>query len=175
MLISQAFPSKFLKAADLQGKTVRAVMQHVEMQDVGDDEFKPVLFFQGKAKGLVLNKTNANNIALIYGDETSDWFGHELLLYPTMVDYQGRSVDAIRVRAPRPNERRYETARAPEAVVRHVTSAMAPHPAEADFEVVEDQGFGASPNQVSSMPRPVPASNGVLHGSQPIIDDEIPF
>lgn len=101
MLISQAFPSEFLKAGDLQDREVRVVMDHVELKDVGD-ETKPVLFFQGKEKGLVLNKTNSNNIAMIYGDDTDDWAGRELILYPTMVDYQGRSVPAIRVKVPRP-------------------------------------------------------------------------
>lgn len=101
MLISQAFPSEFLKAGDLQDREARVVMDHVELKDVGD-ETKPVLFFQGKDKGLVLNKTNSNNIAMIYGDDTDDWAGRELILYPTMVDYQGRSVPAIRVKVPRP-------------------------------------------------------------------------
>lgn len=104
MLISQAFPSEFLKAADLQDRTVTVVMDHVELKDVGDGT-KPVLYFQGKDKGLCLNKTNSNNIALVYGDDTDDWAGKELMLYPTMVDFQGRSVPAIRVKVPPPKDR----------------------------------------------------------------------
>lgn len=100
MLISEAFPSEFLKAADLHDRQVSVVMDHVEIRDVGDAT-KPVLFFRGKSKGLVLNKVNSNNIALVYGDETDDWAGQELLIYPTMVDFQGRSVPAIRVKAPK--------------------------------------------------------------------------
>jgi hypothetical protein len=62
----------------------------------------PSCILQGKDKGLVLNKTNANNIAAVYGDDTDDWIGGGIQLFPTMVDYQGRSVEAIRVRvAPR--------------------------------------------------------------------------
>lgn len=108
MLISQAFPSEFLKAADLQDQPVRVIMAHTEMKDIGD-ETKPALHFQRaefdwfpKDKPLILNKTNSNNIALIYGDDTDDWTGKELVLYPTMVDFQGRSVAAIRVRGPKP-------------------------------------------------------------------------
>ena len=63
MLISQAYPSKYLKSDDLGDKTVRVVMDFVEIQDVGDGEFKPVLYFQGKDRGMVLNLTNANTIA----------------------------------------------------------------------------------------------------------------
>ena len=76
-----------------------------DMRDVGDDN-KPVLFFAGKNKGVVLNKTNATNIAFAYGDETDDWLGKEVILYEAMVDFQGRSVPAIRIRAPQPKDRK---------------------------------------------------------------------
>lgn len=58
MRISSAFPSKYIKSTDLQGKQVKAVMSHVETESIGDDD-RPVLYFQNKEKGLVLNKTNA--------------------------------------------------------------------------------------------------------------------
>lgn len=99
MRIGEAFPSEYLKASDLQGRTVKAVISNVEMKDIGSDH-KPVLYFKGKEKGLVLNKTNANTIALVYGDDTQDWDGGEVELYPTRVDFQGRQVDAIRVKIP---------------------------------------------------------------------------
>jgi arabinogalactan endo-1,4-beta-galactosidase len=104
MRISTAFPSDYLKAGDLAGRTVRVVMSHVEMKDIGDDH-KPVLYFQGKDKGMVLNKTNANNIALAYGDDTDEWNGKEIVLFEAMVDYQGKTVAAIRVRAPTAKDR----------------------------------------------------------------------
>jgi arabinogalactan endo-1,4-beta-galactosidase len=102
--ISTAFPSEYLKAADLQGRNVRVVIDHVEMREVGDDH-KPVLFFQNKDKGCVLNKTNANNIAIVYGDDTDNWQGKEVILFEAMVDFQGRSVAAIRIRAPAAKDR----------------------------------------------------------------------
>lgn len=104
MRISAAFPSEYLKAADLGGRNVKVVIDRVEMRDVGDDH-KPVLFFQGKEKGVVLNKTNANNIALAYGDDTDEWQGKEVLLFEAMVDFQGRSVAAIRIRPPAGKDR----------------------------------------------------------------------
>lgn len=99
MRISSAFPSQYLKAADLQGKTAKVTISHVVMEDIGSDN-KPVLYFAGKEKGLVLNKTNANNIAFAYGDDTDGWEGGSLELFSTMVDFQGRSVEAVRVRVP---------------------------------------------------------------------------
>jgi hypothetical protein len=99
MRISGAYPSTYLKAADLQDRNVPVVIDKVVMELIVD-EHKPVVYFQNHERGLVLNKTNANNIAHIYGDETDDWIGKEIILYPTIVDFQGRSVDAIRVKAP---------------------------------------------------------------------------
>lgn len=99
MKISTAFPSKYLKATDLQGKQVRVVMSHVEMETIGDEE-RPILYFQGREKGLVLNKTNGNTIAYVFGDDTEDWRGGEIVLFETMVDFQGKSMAAIRCRVP---------------------------------------------------------------------------
>lgn len=104
MRVSEAFPSDFLKAADLQGNNAKVVMSHVEMKEIGDDR-KPVLYFKGKEKGLVLNKTNANNIATVYGDDMDDWTGNEIVLFPAMVDFQGKTVEAVRVRAPTAKDR----------------------------------------------------------------------
>jgi hypothetical protein len=104
MRISAAFPSDYLKATDLDGRNVKVAMSHVEMKDIGGDH-KPILFFVGKEKGLVLNKTNANNIALAYGDDTDDWNGKEIVLFEAMVDFQGKTVPSIRVRAPTAKDR----------------------------------------------------------------------
>jgi hypothetical protein len=88
MRISSAFPSPYLKAADLQGRRVPVKISRVEMQEF-TDEVKPVVYFEGKSKGLVLNKTNANTISAAYGDETEDWEGKETVLYEAEVEYQG--------------------------------------------------------------------------------------
>jgi hypothetical protein len=101
MRISEAFPSKYLKASDLMDRPVTVVMERMTIEDVGDDT-KPIIYFVGKAKGLALNKTNATKVALVYGDETDHWMGRELILYPTEVDYKGTQVDAIRVKVPTP-------------------------------------------------------------------------
>lgn len=97
--INDAFPSKYLKASDLQGRQVTVKMDRAEYETIGDDR-KLILYFQGKEKGMVLNKTNANNIGFIYGPNTDDWHGAEITLFEAMVDFQGKTVPAIRVRAP---------------------------------------------------------------------------
>ena len=97
MRIDTAFPGQYLKAADLQGRPAMVVMDRVDMEQIGDEP-KPVLYFQGKQKGLVLNKTNSNSIATAYGYETDSWHGQQIQLVEAMVDFQGRSVPAIRIR-----------------------------------------------------------------------------
>jgi hypothetical protein len=99
MKISEEFPSKYLKAADLGGKEIRVIMQNVEKEKLGED-MKLVLYFKGKEKGVVLNKTNSNTICDSYGDDTDDWFDQPLILFSVMVDFQGKVGPAIRCRVP---------------------------------------------------------------------------
>lgn len=104
MRMSSAFPSEYLKAADLNGRNVKVKIDRVEMKDIGGDH-KPILYFMGTEKGMVLNKTNANNIAAAYGDETEEWQGKEIVLFEAMVDFQGKTVPAIRLRIPNGRDR----------------------------------------------------------------------
>jgi hypothetical protein len=99
MKISAAFPSTYLKAADLQDKQPRVAISRVEFDKVGDDT-KPIVYFQGKDRGLVLNKTNATTISMAYGDDTDDWEGCEVILYAAMVQFQNQMVEAIRIKIP---------------------------------------------------------------------------
>ncbi len=101
MELSTVFGGDTLKAADLQGHEPVVVIETVEMKkfDTGN---KLVISFEGKKKALVCNKTNANRIAHFYGTNTDGWIGKELILYTDLVDFQGKSVEAIRVKARKP-------------------------------------------------------------------------
>lgn len=99
MNVNEAFPSNYLRAADLQGREATVSISHVTMEEIGQTkEPKPVLYFTGKEKGIILNKTNATNISAAYGPDTDDWTGKFVTLFTAWVDFQGRSVEAIRVR-----------------------------------------------------------------------------
>lgn len=103
MQIDQAFPSKYITAADLKGQPHKLTMGAVDMVDVGrgdDVEMKPLLHFVGKQKGLVLNKTNANCIASMHGQDTDFWAGKEITIIPTQTDFGGNIVPCIRVQPP---------------------------------------------------------------------------
>lgn len=93
------FPSTYVKASDLNGKELTLTMANVEREKLGDD-LKPVLYFKGAKKGLVLNKTNTNAIGDAYGDDSDDWFGQPIILFTAQVEYAGKLGPAIRVRVP---------------------------------------------------------------------------
>jgi hypothetical protein len=101
--MSSAFPSKYLKAADLQDRHITVTMSHVAMEKIAMDseEVKPVLYFEHKAKGLVLNKTNSETIARVYGDESDQWLGKPIILYSAMVQFKSEMVEAVRIKIPK--------------------------------------------------------------------------
>ena len=99
MNINDAFPGTYLKADDLKGKEPTVTIDRVAMEDIGG-EHKPVLYFQGKDRGMVLNKTNSTNIASMYGPETDAWTGKIVTLFTAHVDFQGKTVPAIRIKPP---------------------------------------------------------------------------
>jgi len=99
MKASDVFPSKYLAASDLQGRHVTLTIDYVEVHDL-DGQQKPAVYFKGKTKALLANKTNTRSIAELHGDEMDAWSGKRVTLYSTPVLFQGRTVPAIRVAAP---------------------------------------------------------------------------
>lgn len=96
MRINDAFPSKYLAAADLNGKTITVTIDTIQMEEVGEDH-KPVVYFRGAKKGMVLNKTNASTISRMHGQDTDDWIGKRISIWPTQTDFRGDTVPCIRV------------------------------------------------------------------------------
>jgi hypothetical protein len=104
MDILSAFPGKYRKAADYEKPAVLAI-DVVYKEAVGQEkETKPVIYFKDEdPRGLVLNKTNANMLATLFGRETGTWKGKEVELYSTKVQFGMEMVDSIRIReAPEP-------------------------------------------------------------------------
>lgn len=104
--IHHMFPSKYLKAEDLQHKSHRATILQIGQEMMKGDgtpqDLKWVMTLDSKTlppKGLVLNKTNAGTLAHKFGPETDKWLGQEVEVYPDNTTMQGRIVDCIRVRA----------------------------------------------------------------------------
>lgn len=128
--IHDAFPSNYLKASDLQGAQPVVTIDRVEFEAVGrTKEMKPILYFRGKEKGIVLNKTNANNIAHLCGTpETDQWAGCQIRLYATHVEFQGETVEAIRIKAAPPR-----------AAGARAAAPVAPPPADEPVSTLTDE------------------------------------
>ena len=95
------FPSKWLRAADLEKPRLLTISKITE-EEVGD-ELRPVAYFHGEEKGLGLNITNCRSIEEIAGtDDVDVWEGKAVVLFKTQTDFQGKRVDCIRIRAPKP-------------------------------------------------------------------------
>lgn len=95
--LNDIFGGNFLKADDLQGKSVTVTIESVEVKEF-DDGKKLILRFVGKDKGLVCNRTNASIIEEVTGSsDTDEWEGRKIVLIVKKVEFQGKLVPAIRV------------------------------------------------------------------------------
>lgn len=102
MKMSDAFPGKYLAAGNFEQPRVVTIAR-VTSENVsgGNDapEHKPVVYFQGQPKGLVLNRTNFKTLADLHGDESDAWAGKKCEVYPTTTEYKGEVVPCVRIRA----------------------------------------------------------------------------
>jgi hypothetical protein len=100
--ISEEFASNYLKAEDLRGRDVTLTISGAEILEFKDDDGfqkkKVVLSFFRTDKRFVCNATNRTVIAEMLGDETDEWTGQKITLYPTKVSFGNKRVDAVRVR-----------------------------------------------------------------------------
>ena len=99
MNINDVFPSKYIKASDLNNKAMLLTINSVAQETVGDDT-KPVVYFNEVKKGLVLNKTNALIVASRYGPETDGWTSAQIELYPDITSFKGQPTSCLRIRIP---------------------------------------------------------------------------
>jgi hypothetical protein len=91
--------SKYLKAADLVGKTVNVTVGQVE--DVKFEQgLKPVLTFDGKDKGLVVNATNFDILSDAFGGYTENWVGKLITVAGEKITVKGVRTDTIKVHIP---------------------------------------------------------------------------
>jgi hypothetical protein len=103
MKVTDLFPSKYLRAADLNGipRTVTIVkVTHDVFKDNGVDVTKAILHFKEAGTApVVVNKTNWNMLAAITGEDDDErWVGTEIELKSQKVSGPGgKIVDSIRI------------------------------------------------------------------------------
>lgn len=98
------FDRSYLYSYDLLGRDCTVTIKEVRAAKVkdseGKDQRKPILFFRESKddRGLVLNKTNAKQVATFYGNQTEDWVNKRITLFPTVTSAFGATVECIRIR-----------------------------------------------------------------------------
>ena len=98
--------SRYLRAEDIKRDTkfrIKAVTEGVFQKD-GKAEKKLVVWFTNDERGLVLNKTNNRTIRGAFGDDTTNWVGKIIIVFPMMTDLRGKMTPALRVRIPPPKQ-----------------------------------------------------------------------
>lgn len=102
--VADFFPSKFLSAADLKGKTVHVTIDKIateEFENDGRRQTKPVITFREKSvKPMVINKTNFAIIAKLCGEDTDSWPGKKIGLHMELVSFKGKVSESVRVKQP---------------------------------------------------------------------------
>ncbi len=138
--IGDIYGGNFLKADDIKGKgDIRVQIEHVTIDEY-DGKKRAVLHFKGRDKVLPLNVTNANMIAEIFAtDEMDEWEGKRITLYTTRVDFQGKRVDAIRIKEA-------NVSPAKEAFMKEVKAATRPAPKPEPEEYDKEEEFTSDPD-----------------------------
>jgi hypothetical protein len=99
MTKNEIYPSRWIKAADLDREGENVTIRNVTVEEVGENrEKKPVIEFDELDRNLIVNVTNWNTIAEITGQADSDnWPGRKIKLVRVRVPFGGKTVEAIRV------------------------------------------------------------------------------
>ncbi len=79
---NDALPSKYLNATDVGNKVFKLTIANVSMEKMENDgAMKPVMTFHNAQKGMPVNATNWDNMAMVYGDESDNWIGKHIEMF----------------------------------------------------------------------------------------------
>jgi hypothetical protein len=113
--LNDAFPSKYLTAADIEESgDLDCTIKNVELVTLGqgaEKDTKLLIHLKGMEKGFVCNKTNATTIQKVLGsDDTDDWIGGRITLKAMEVQFGKDMVMSIRVGLRKPAAKAAATA-----------------------------------------------------------------
>jgi hypothetical protein len=118
MTVDQLFPSRWLKSSDIGSNPRTATITKIDFEEVGQDrDRKAILSFENTTKRMILNRTNAQILANLYGKEVQNWIGKRITLYCAEVQFRGTPCLAVRIREQVPGAIREnsQSARVPKA------------------------------------------------------------
>lgn len=100
--LEQCYGSKYLGAADIGDKKIRAkilkIRKEVLQQQGGAQRPKFVIYFANLEKPMVLNSTNTAVLVNALGRPPANWVGVECGIFCQPTQYQGRPTMGLRLR-----------------------------------------------------------------------------
>ncbi len=72
---------QYLKAEDIGKSQPELIIESIEIETFGEEkvsEHKLALYFKGKEKGIVSNKTNTKRLVEAFGADTDGWIGKKI-------------------------------------------------------------------------------------------------
>jgi hypothetical protein len=98
----RAFPSRYLRPADLEDRQPVVTIERVTTERIGRDEQpRLVASFVGATKRLPLNVTNCRRLAEITSsDDTDQWAGVRVQLRAERTTFAGQDVACVRIHPP---------------------------------------------------------------------------
>jgi hypothetical protein len=94
---------RYLKSVHLQGKRATVKIERVAIEELhprpGKVERAPVVYFEGKSKGLILSATNQRTLARLFGDDMTACVGKTVTLEAVEVPVAGVKRHPIRINA----------------------------------------------------------------------------
>lgn len=105
MKLNDLFPSKFVRGEDLGGKSFTVTIARLAAERMRPNAGSPevekfVLYTHEGHKGIILSRTLARQITQATGcEDTDQWPGKRIVIYPEGVTVAGAARVAIRARA----------------------------------------------------------------------------
>ncbi|MHA1544116.1 MAG: hypothetical protein ACTSU8_03175 [Alphaproteobacteria bacterium] len=106
MKLGNMFPRKYATGEDLNGNDVTVTVKKMMIEKMSPRAGQPpqdrfVLYFDETVKGVILSRTLADQIAgILQADDTDQWTGKKVTLFPQPLTVAGTPRIAIRARKP---------------------------------------------------------------------------
>ena len=96
MNVHEMYRSDYMKSDDLNGQALCLSITECLAEKAGGDERLVLAFFEVPSL-MILDRTNTNMLAELYGPETSEWGGKVIKLAPSTTLFLGEIVKYIRI------------------------------------------------------------------------------
>jgi hypothetical protein len=96
MNVHEMYRSDYMKADSLNGQAFCFTITDCSAEKAEGDERLVLAFFEVSSL-MILDRTNTNMLAELYGPETSEWIGKVIKLAPSTTLFLGQVVKYVRI------------------------------------------------------------------------------